>query len=106
MSRNVKGKLKIVRLKLDAFEQKATAIIDEMDAFTFSNFENKFLGTKKSANDIFPFFDEYVTLLKSQERIKYAEGYESAKNSFNSYKKEIAFRDITEGFLHGMNPGC
>jgi integrase/recombinase XerD len=100
MSPSVKGKMKELRLKVDAIEQKAVKIIDKLDVFTFNRFESKFLQANKAADDIFPFFDEYRESLKKQDRIKSAEAYGSAKFSFKSYRKNIAFRDITGDFLN------
>src|SRR5438477_1095392 len=100
MSPAVKGKMKETRLRIDAFEQKAVQIINQMEGFSFGRFENKFLQVRKAANNIFPFFDEYQKLLDSQDRVKSAAGYGSAKYSFQQYKKEIGFTDITGEFLN------
>jgi len=45
------------------------------------------------------FFENYVSKLRAQERIKTAESYQSALNSLLQYRRYLKFQDITPDFL-------
>ncbi len=94
-----KKQYKELSIELEAVKARANEIIKNITPFTFQKFEGEFRSTKKSAFDIFPVYDEYIALIKAEDRIKTASSYTTAKNSFKSFKNKIGFYDITAEFL-------
>lgn len=86
-------------IKLDEAKIKANNIIESLSVFTYAKFSDAFYGRVKDASDIFILFDEYISILKKEERIKTAVSYTTAKNSFKNFKSKISLYDITVSFL-------
>ena len=99
-AKNVKKEFRKVAIKLSSKIAKANKIISDIPIFTFKKFEDDFYGRVKDASDIFPYFDEYISILNNEGRIKTAESYMTAKNSINRFRKKMGFFDITPYFLN------
>lgn len=103
-SKNVRGDLKKVKLKIAAYEQRAIEVIENIEkspyAYSFERFKQMFLNHRKSVT-IFTIFDDVIADLKKQGRIGTAESYNTAKNSFLAFtgtdKTEI--KEVTKEFL-------
>lgn len=103
--------IKNIRLALAVTVKKANDIIDQMDEFTFVEFENLFLEKRGDMTDIFNAFDEIVVQKKEAGRIGTAIGYEYAKKSLQSFEargtknkeleetKPMHFKKITVSYL-------
>jgi len=80
-------------------------IIKQLERFDFDVFEAEFTKdarqtkTKFSMEQVQPFFENYVSRLRAQDRIKTAESYQSALNSLLQYRRYLKFQDITPDFL-------
>ncbi len=96
-----KRKHKDIRLEVEALETKAQDIIEELTDFTFEMFGKKFSKKKTGYNDIYSSFDEYIEILRKDEKINTATTYEYAKKSIQNFtaKKILHHYDITPGFL-------
>lgn len=103
-SKNVRGELKKVKLKIAAYEQRALEVIENIDKspyeFSFERFKQRFLNHRKSVT-LFTIFDDEIADLKKQGRIGTANSYKTAKNSFLAFtgsdKTEI--KEVTKDFL-------
>lgn len=98
------GKSEDVRNKrIIIFEnlKKAYDIIITLPTFSFEAFERKFKN-KTTSNDIFIYFDNYISQLKLEERIGSAVSYEYAKKKLEEYtkKQKLTFETISVPFLN------
>lgn len=89
-----------VNKKLTFYLNKANTIIEKLTVFTFDTFENAFFENRDVNTSISFAFDKYIESLRSQDRIGTAESYGNAKNSLESFKKNLEFADITPDFLN------
>jgi len=94
-----KSQFKELSVRLFAIKSRADKIIKDIGIFTFQKFEDAFYMRLKDASNVFPFFEEYIQLLKDEERIKTATSYSTAMNSFKAFKSKIGFYDIVQTFL-------
>lgn len=88
-----------IKIKLEALQGEATIIIEKLDPFTFPSFENLFLKSKDMFNSVSVAFDECIDELEVEGRVATASSYRCAKNSLESYKKNLKFTDISSSFL-------
>lgn len=97
---NPPKKLRGVAQSLNNIETKYLSIIKNLNIFTFERFEEMFHGNIKDQSNIYPFFDDYISELKAEGRIKTAISYNTTMNAFKRFHKEkLAFYDITPSFL-------
>lgn len=85
--------------ELSTFETKAQEAIDSLPIFTFDNFEKGYSEFRDITNSVSFAFDECIEQLKSEARIGTAISYQCAKNSFDNYKKDLTFAEISNTFL-------
>jgi integrase/recombinase XerD len=86
--------------RIKAFETKATIAINNLDGtFSFLRFEDLYLKNKDAPKNISGGFESYIFELKEADQISTAETYISAKNSFNDFKKNLKYTDITPTLL-------
>ena len=99
-AKHIKGLHREVSKKLNEKINKANKIIGEPGVFTFDKFSEAFNGRVKDSSNLYALFDDYIKILTDEERLKTAESYITAKNSFKDYKNNIGLYDITPGFLN------
>lgn len=58
------------KIKLDGFKAKVDGILKDMDVFTFQKLSDAYYGMVKEATDIYPFFEQYISDLKVEDRLK------------------------------------
>jgi integrase/recombinase XerD len=81
------------------------AIINRMESFDFDVFAAEFSKSDKatrskfSMEQVHPFFEQHILKLRTQERIKTAESYQSALNSIAQFRRYLKFQDITPDLL-------
>jgi integrase len=78
---------------------KAKQVINDLKVFTFDSFENAYFENRNIADSVSFAFDKYINALKSEDRISTAESYKNAKRSFESFKKDLTFAEITPSLL-------
>ena len=88
-----------INSKLTFYLNKANKIFENLTVFTFDAFENAFFESRDINTSVSYAFDKYIESLMLQDRIGTAESYGNAKNSLESYKKNLEFADITPDFL-------
>lgn len=85
--------------KILFYLNKGNDAIKNLTVFTFDGFEQLYFEKRNVTNSVSFAFDRYVEQLKTEKRLTTAESYNSAKNSLESYKKNLTFADITPKFL-------
>ena len=99
ISEKPKIKFKTNAMILNSIKTKVDRIINDLGIFTFNKFENEFYGKLKEASNLYKIFDEYIENLLEEKRIKTADSYTSAKNSFKKFKPSIGLYDVSASFL-------
>ena len=84
-----KGLYKDIAIKLRAEEAKAHQKIEEIGIFTFQKFESAFYSLTKGASNIFPYFEEYISVLGSEGRLKTKESYQCSLSSLKKFKSSF-----------------
>ncbi len=70
-----------------------------MNVFTFDAFEQMYLEQRNTQNSVSFAFDKYIEQLKLEKRLGTAVSYECAKNSIESFKKNLTFAETTPTIL-------
>lgn len=78
---------------------KAQQIIADLKVFTFDSFEQAFFDNRNITDSVSFAFDRYIELLRIENRIGTAESYNCAKNSLETFKKNLTFAEITPTLL-------
>lgn len=97
--------VKELRTEISNYAAKAELILEKLPNPTRESFQRLF----KSETDLFNsnktdvtfLFEEYIEMLKSEERIKTAANMEHALRSLKRYRAKLYFEDIDEAFLKG-----
>jgi len=82
-------------------EERAIAIIRELNPFSFGEFERKFNQKATSRKDVFGLFELYIEKLKLENRLTTADSYSSTLKSFSKFttKTKLALSEITVTWL-------
>jgi integrase len=94
--------LKDVKSGLAKLEQRAKAIIAEMEEFDFDDFKRLYLGSGKSQNakrDLVDLYNEIIDLNRKKGNEGSARAYQDSLNAFTRFKKGLSFKDLTPEFL-------
>lgn len=102
MAKAPKGNDKQIRLALDLIEQKANAIISELEIFDFNQFQKKFYKNEQLRVDVYAYYDTVINEYKKNEQIGTASNYTCSKNALKRYKDKLAFWEITPEFLRAF----
>lgn len=96
-----KKQFRDISTSLTSYSNKANQIIGKLTSFTFNKFEREFYGNQKDVSDIFPIFQEYITKLEDEERVKTAQAYQTAMKTIKRFhsKSKLNILDITPAFL-------
>ncbi len=102
MSSAANKTLKSIRLKTINIEAEAQCIIDSLDQFSYSSFDELFLKSKPKNQGLFTMFKSRITKLNSEQRIKTAGSYNSALSSLEKFsnKSNIPINKVTISFLN------
>lgn len=98
------------KLKLDKLELEANEIIQNLEYFTFENFERKFFNTKDAGATIFFHYKEQMELFKQRGAISTLDTYKlslKAIQGYLAYKgnqsiEKLKFVDINVNFLEKL----
>ena len=87
-------------IKLSAYLSKANGIIQDMDHFSFEQFERRYYQVHGESNNIFTFFQKYIDELQEQKRLSTASNYRCAMKSIHLFAgRNVGFYDVTDKFL-------
>ena len=94
-----RGDLKTLLLKLQALENKAAGIIDNLPFFTWQAFEKYYLSNRAAKDSVSFAFEDYAKKLREAGRIGTAVSYECAKSSLDKFAPELKFAEVTPDLL-------
>jgi len=91
--------------ELTSWKEKANKAVEALPQFTFDKFQAMIFGKHKDASDIYPFFDDYIKKIYSEDRIKTASSYQTAMNTIKRFhgKSKLSIYDITPQFLNNFH---
>jgi len=103
IQKSPRGGYRKTYLELDDERQRAEGIIKNIKPFTFADFEKEFLSPKKTDEDIYSLFDEYITRLEKEGRIGTRDSYKYSQQSLQKYHNgsKLPFHKINKNFLDG-----
>jgi len=101
MGTNPKGENKTIRLKLNALEQKANKIIDEIPVFDFNTFKKKLYSNQNVRGDVYHYYEQIIAKQKTEEHFGTASNYTSSLKSLKKFRSKLKFNEITVDFLKG-----
>ena len=84
---------------IQAYEDKAVAIIEKMPLFAWDKFEKRYFTNRAAKDTLSQAFTDYAVKLRSESRIGTAVSYECSQSSLNKYKSGARFTDVTPAFL-------
>lgn len=90
---------KLLRGSIQAYENKATAIIEDMPLFNWKTFEKRYLANRGAKDTINQAFADYITGLRNGANLGTAVVYECSQSSLNKFAPGVKFADITTDFL-------
>lgn len=95
-----RGKNKEIRKTLEAIENRARKIIDEvLDEFSFELFEKEYLTHKKKDKTLKGYFDEKQAELKAENKVKSESLYKTTYKALENWDSNISFAKITPANL-------
>lgn len=97
--KKTKKEIKEISLELHEYENKAGNIIKELQVFTWTIFEKKFLTNTIANNTIKTSFEQYAKKLRENEQLGTADTYEAAMKSIDKFEPNLKFSDVTIDFL-------
>jgi integrase len=80
-------------------KDKAQQVINDLKVFTFNSFENAYFENRNIADSVSFAFDKSIKDLRNEKHISTAISYKCAKNSIETFKKNLTFAEITPGLL-------
>ncbi len=84
--KNPKADFKKLKLKLDALEQKANKIIDELAVFDFGIFKKKLYNDQQVRDDVYAYFEKMIITYTEKGNLGTASNYNCSLNSFMDFK--------------------
>lgn len=93
--------LKIIRRKIELRRKNAEEILEKLDGFTFTEFEEIFFGEKKlrKSTRLSAVFDDYIKILEAEDRIGSAECYKTTVSSLIKFRGDIKVNEISTDYL-------
>ena len=89
--------------KMNAVQDKADDIIEQLSSFSFHQFEELMLEKKTQSDNVYAAFEKAIKEIREEGRIQTANGYRASMNSLKSYKKKLTFEGIDKKFLNGYH---
>jgi integrase/recombinase XerD len=89
------------RFYLDTIERRANNALEDLQAFSFAEFEASLFGeqTAKKSGTLVEAFEAKIKLLLEQGRISSAKSYSSSLNSLTGFAPKVNFSDVGPQFL-------
>lgn len=96
--------LKTLKIKAYGHVEKAEKLINEMEEFSFDQFEEQFFESSKPKMSlkIDAWFNRYIDELGRQGRVGTQSSYKTTLNSFIKYKGNITLTQIDKKYLMGF----
>ena len=97
--KNPKGDYKKWKLQLDALEQRANKVIEELPVFDFAIFSKKLYSHQQVRDDVYAYFTQMINSNKQKGNLGTASNYSCSLNSLKQYKTKLTFINVTVDFL-------
>lgn len=92
-----------VKNEVISIESKATKIIDKLEPFSFSKFEDEMFPKQTvfeiKGNDVFRLFEKYMFELRAKNSFNTAYIYQSTLSALKAYRPKLKFEQINSQFL-------
>jgi integrase len=85
MADSPRGKYKDIRLEYDRITQEAKDIINDLQIFSFNQFEKKFFNQVGPKDDVFAAMQQFVEDLRQEKRFGYATSFESTMRAIKEF---------------------
>jgi integrase len=102
MSKSPRGEARYIAADLKAFEVKARKIIDDMEVFSFTEFERRFLNNSPEEGnklDVYAALQSYIDRLNKEGKAGTAISYRCTLNSLKKYRSSLEFPEVTPELL-------
>ena len=99
---NTKGSLKKVKLGIAIIETEAAECAKTIVPFSFKIFEQEHFDKKLVFENLNSVYNNYISQLRANGQLGTATSYQTAINALSSFKKKLAFEDITPTFLQNF----
>ncbi|WP_321319264.1 site-specific integrase [Labilibaculum sp.] len=95
------AELKEKRVVVYHYLRRAYLVINEMEEFSFVEFKDRFTRKRTNTKNVYPYYERYIELLKSEERLGTAQNYTYSMKKLKAFhgKNSISFETITPSFL-------
>ncbi|WP_372640613.1 tyrosine-type recombinase/integrase [Ancylomarina sp.] len=95
------AELKEKRVVVYHYLKRAYSVINEMEEFSFVEFKDRFTRKRSETKSVYPYYERYIELLKSEERLGTAQNYTYSMKKLKEFhgKNSISFEVITPTFL-------
>lgn len=95
-----RGEFKELQIQLNVLEARAIKIIEKLPEFSFTAFEKNYLDHRNGGQDVYSFYERYISELKREDRTGTASSYQCSLNSLKSfYSRKLPFEKVTPDFL-------
>ena len=93
--------LKNIRLSLDVLVRKAAKVIEELDEFSFEEFETEYFESNEhlKKNSFITIFQKYIDNLIKEDRLGTAGSYKTTLNALKEIKASLKVNEMTPAFL-------
>lgn len=101
LGNRLSAELKEKRVIVYHYLKRAYSIINEMEEFSFAEFKELFTRKRSETKNVYPYYEKYIELLKSEERLGTAQNYTYSMKKLKEFhgKNSISFETITPTFL-------
>ena len=101
MSKSPRGIYKDIKLELERIEGYAAGIIAEMEMFSFSGFESKFLRKHVNTLDVFEKYEAKIEELEKEKRFNTLDTYRNSLKSLKEFhvSNKLLINEINVRFL-------
>jgi integrase len=99
IGKNPKGEHKRHKLSMDALEQKANHIIENLPVFDFDQFKRSLYSNQMVRNDVYSYYDKMIKTYKSNGNLGTASNYNCSMASLKKFKPSLTFIEVTVDFL-------
>ncbi len=93
-------RLQNIKIELEEMILKARLVVKDLQIFSFTAFEQKFLKPKPPKTTLTSLYNEVIQEKRKSGAIGTAVNYECSIRSLKTYCEKIDFADITPTFLH------
>ncbi|MDJ1503528.1 site-specific integrase [Xanthocytophaga agilis] len=91
--------IELVKQKIETFKNKAQSILDDLEEFSYEEFEKEWFNKPKQVESIYSLFEAYILQLKEEKRVSTANSYTDTLHSLQRFKKSLRVEQVSVEFL-------